>query len=186
MSHNLKLTPPMHEVGNLQVSTTDLHTVHTDLSNGKKETTATAYSESYFDALYNDNSDPWQYQTRWYEKRKRDMCLAVLPQAKYTSAIELGCGNGVFSALLANRCQTLVSIDGNKQAVQLSKQRLAEVGHVKVIQGVIPEILPIAKSHFDLIVISEILYYLSPNDIDTVIAWIQQNLAVGGTLLCCH
>ena len=186
MSHNLKLTPPMHEIGNLQVSTTDLRTVHTDLPNGKKETTATAYSESYFDALYNDNSDPWQYQTRWYEKRKRDMCLAVLPQAKYTSAIELGCGNGVFSALLASRCQTLVSIDGNKQAVQLAKQRLADVRNVKVIQGVIPSVLPTAKSHFDLIVMSEILYYLSPNDIDTVIAWIQQNLAVGGTLLCCH
>ena len=92
----------------------------------------------------------------------------------------------MFSALLASRCHALVSIDGNKQAVQLAKQRLAEVGHVKVIQGVIPSVLPTTKSHFDLIVISEILYYLSPNDIDTVIAWIQQNLAVGGTLLCCH
>ena len=58
MSHNLKLKPPMHEVGNFQVSTTDLRIVHTDLPNGKKETTTTAYSESYFDALYNDNSDP--------------------------------------------------------------------------------------------------------------------------------
>lgn len=186
MSHNLKLTPPLHEVGNSQVSTTDLSASESDFHNSKNDTSAHTYSESYFDALYNDNSDPWQYQTRWYEKRKRDMCLAVLPKAKYTSAIELGCGNGVFSTLLASRCHALVSIDGNKQAVQLAKQRLAEVGHVKVIQGVIPSVLPTTKSHFDLIVISEILYYLSANDIDTVIAWIQQNLAVGGTLLCCH
>ncbi|MEJ6069105.1 hypothetical protein MT378_15285, partial [Psychrobacter sp. 16-Bac2893] len=45
---------------------------------------------------------------------------------------------------------------------------------------------PTIEPAFDLIVISEILYYLSPNDIDTVIAWTQQNLIIGGTLLCCH
>ncbi|SUD90061.1 class I SAM-dependent DNA methyltransferase [Psychrobacter phenylpyruvicus] len=157
-----------------------------------------SYSESYFDALYQDNTDPWQYQTRWYERRKRDMCLAVLPQAEYGRAIELGCGNGVFSELLAQRCQSLLSIDGNKQAVQLAQQRLADLPHVRVIQGVIPEVLltidnepisdnPLAlKAPFDLIVISEILYYLAADDIDTVIAWIEQNLATGGTVLCCH
>lgn len=161
------------------------------------------YSESYFDVLYNDNSDPWQYQTRWYEKRKRDICLAILPQSQYKHGIELGCGNGVLSELLAQRCHALVSIDGNQQAVQLAKERLADLPHVKVIQGVIPnrllnlkasimEAYPLSddtstnKPPFDLIVVSEILYYLSPNDIDKVIAWAQQNLAIGGTLLCCH
>nr|WP_201594435.1 class I SAM-dependent methyltransferase [Psychrobacter vallis] len=165
------------------------------------------YSETYFDALYSDSTDPWQYQTRWYEKRKRDMCLAVLPHAQYGNAIELGCGNGVFSELLAHRCQALVSIDGNKNAVELAKQRLAQSSHVRVIQGVIPNGLltlnetllgadslsdslsncpPPDQSPFDLIIISEILYYLSPADIDKVVIWIEQNLAIGGTLLCCH
>ena len=164
---------------------------------------SSAYSESYFDALYNDNTDPWQYQTRWYEKRKRDICLALLPQSQYDNAIELGCGNGVLSELFAQRCRALVSIDGNERAVQLAKERLAELSHVKVIQGVVPNRLlnlkeaiieayplsndtPTIEPAFDLIVISEILYYLSPNDIDTVIAWTQQNLVIGGTLLCCH
>lgn len=189
----------MNDVSNLHVSKTDLSASKADVHNSKNDTagntssgissntyTVNTYSESYFDALYNDNSDPWQYQTRWYEKRKRGMCLAVLPQAKYTNAIELGCGNGVFSELLASRCQALVSIDGNHQAVQLAKQRLAKSAHVKVLQGVIPAALPNNKSTFDLIIVSEILYYLSATDINTVIAWIQQNLAVGGTLLCCH
>ncbi|WP_367109140.1 class I SAM-dependent methyltransferase [uncultured Psychrobacter sp.] len=169
------------------------------------DTQSSAYSETYFDGLYSDNSDPWQYQTRWYEQRKRDICLAILPQAKYGNAIELGCGNGVFSSLLARRCQALVSIDGNHKAVQLAEQRLIDISHVKVIQGVIPNVLlklkngllkapllsqlddvPTYKPPYDLIIISEILYYLSPTDIDTVIDWIKHNLAVGGTLLCCH
>ena len=164
---------------------------------------ATDYQDSYFDTLYADNTDPWYYQTRWYEQRKRDICLAVLPQAHYNSAIELGCGNGVFSKLLAQRCQNLLSIDGNNNAVQFAKERLAELPQVKVIQGIIPNVLlnleaallsnqlPANQSQdnkpaFDLIVISEILYYLSLNDIDRVIAWVKQNLIVGGTVLCCH
>lgn len=180
MSQHYKSTPPMDFAKPLMVrknETADSLPIDTQAVN---------YAETYFDALYSDNSDPWQYQTRWYEKRKRDMCLAVLPKAQYHNAIELGCGNGVFSALLASRCQALLSMDGNKHAVQLAKQRLADSSHVSVIQGVIPDALPTAKSHFDLIIISEILYYLSPNDIDIVITWITQNLAVGGTLLCCH
>ncbi len=176
----------------------------TILANGSAVSNQSAnYSESYFDALYDDNSDPWQYQTRWYEQRKRDICLSILPHSQYKNAIELGCGNGVFSELLAQRCRALVSIDGNEKAVQLAKERLAESPHVKVIQGVIPDRLlalkdglieaypslsasPIVKPPFDLIIISEILYYLSPDDVDTVIAWSQQNIARGGTLLCCH
>ena len=157
-----------------------------DCSHTDTQMQAANYAETYFEVLYNDNSDPWQYQTRWYEKRKRDMCLAVLPKAQYHNAIELGCGNGVFSALLAPRCHALLSIDGNEQAIQLAKQRLAESAHVNIIQGVIPDALPTAQPTFDLIIISEILYYLSPNEIDIVITWIKKNLAIGGTLLCCH
>ncbi len=200
MNHTSEPKPLMN-ADNLVDSLDYDKTVLDDNSATKRQTSA--YSESYFDALYNDNTDPWQYQTRWYEKRKRDICLAILPQSQYNNAIELGCGNGVLSELLAQRCQALVSIDGNQRAVQLAKERLAELSHVKVIQGVVPNRLlnlkeaiievsplsndtPTIEPAFDLIVISEILYYLSPNDIDTVIAWTQQNLAIGGTLLCCH
>lgn len=166
-----------------------------------KNDRASEYSESYFDALYQGNKDPWHYQTRWYEKRKRNICLSLLPQSQYGRAIELGCGNGVFSELLADRCQSLVSIDGNRQAVSLAKQRLAKINCAQVIHGIIPDIfstLPkLLLQHgaptnnslqptFDLIVISEILYYLSASDIDIVINWVQKHLASGGTLLCCH
>lgn len=176
------------------------HTSKESLANSSQYS---AYSDSYFDKLYNDNTDPWQYQTRWYEERKRNTCLALLPQPHYKCAIELGCGNGVLSELLAYRCQDLISIDGNHQAVKLAKERLAALPHAKVIQGIVPdklfslkelleqrkplsENISISQSPFDLIVISEILYYLSSSDIDIVINWVLHNLALNGTLLCCH
>lgn len=176
------------------------HTSKESLANSSQYS---AYSDSYFDELYNDNTDPWQYQTRWYEERKRNTCLALLPQPHYERAIELGCGNGVLSELLAHRCQDLISIDGNHQAVKLAKERLAALPHARVIQGIVPDKLfslkelleqrkPLSKNTsinqppFDLIVISEILYYLSSSDIDVVINWALHNLALNGTLLCCH
>lgn len=204
MSHNPKSTPPMNLTDTSMNFSNSLNVARTTATGcTQPQPQSDTYSETYFDALYSDNSDPWQYQTRWYEKRKREMSLAVLPQAEYDNAIELGCGNGVFSELLARRCQALLSIDGNAQAVQLAKQRLGESSHVRVLQEVIPHVLlglddallqayPLSdgtlvhKPPFDLIIISEILYYLLPTDIDTVITWIKQNLAVGGTLLCCH
>ncbi|MGE6245880.1 class I SAM-dependent DNA methyltransferase [Psychrobacter proteolyticus] len=176
------------------------HTSKDSLANSSQYS---AYSDSYFDALYNDNTDPWQYHTRWYEERKRNTCLALLPQPHYKCAIELGCGNGVLSELLAHRSQALISIDGNHRAVELAKERLAALPHARVIQGIVPDKLfllkelvgqksfssednSISQPPFDLIVISEILYYLSSDDVDAVINWALHNLALNGTLLCCH
>lgn len=137
----------------------------------------------YFDALY-QHDDPWQYETRWYEQRKRDICLAVLPKPMYSTAIELGCGNGVFSELLASRSQDLLCIDGHETAVALATKRLAAHAHVRVQQGFIPAALP--NHSYDLIVISEILYYLSADEVQAVIQWLTHALNTGGTLLCCH
>lgn len=187
------------------IDATDASTTGLTATTNMANTTSTVDAQTYFDALYDCNNDPWQYQTRWYEKRKRDIGLAVLPQAQYRRSIELGCGNGVFSELLAERCQHLISLDGNEQAVQLARQRLTPLSHVDVIQGIIPHALSNLANltsltetdlsstsdldhhaSFDLIVISEILYYLSPSDIDAVIAWAKQYLTPNGTLLCCH
>ena len=35
-------------------------------------------TDDYFDQLYQDNDDTWHYQQRWYEQRKRQLCLAAL------------------------------------------------------------------------------------------------------------
>ena len=52
---------------------------------------------AYFAQIYADSSDPWQYEKRWYEVRKRAICLSLLPYPHFAKAIELGCSNGVFS-----------------------------------------------------------------------------------------
>jgi predicted TPR repeat methyltransferase len=139
---------------------------------------------NYFDSLYADNTDPWHYETRWYEQRKRDICLALLLKPQYQQALELGCGNGVFSQFLATRCETLTCIDGHDQAVHLARRRLDHLSHVSIVHATIPQNLP--AYGFDLIVISEILYYLSEAEIRAVVIWLHQHLNKDGLLLCCH
>lgn len=138
----------------------------------------------YFDSLYEGNDDPWHYQTRWYEARKRQMCLSALPYAHYGHVLELGCGIGVMSVELARRCNRLLCLDGQARAVQLASARLQAASHVEVRQGLIPQDLP--DGQYDLIVMSEILYYLQPEQLQQVISWVGRHLQPHGSLLCCH
>lgn len=139
---------------------------------------------AYFAEIYANNDDPWQYEKRWYEVRKRAICLAMLPYAHFGNAIELGCSNGVFSKALAQRCDKLICMDGQAEAVKLATQRLQDASHVKVIQGLIPQDLP--SQQFDLIVVSEILYYLTAEQLQRVIDWLNTALTNNGVILACH
>lgn len=142
-----------------------------------------AYNDEYFNQLYQvNNGDPWQYEKHWYEKRKREITLAVLPEQRFKSAIEIGCSTGVLSEILASRCQQLLCLDGHLTAVQLAQQRLP--AHVKVLQAVVPHNLP--EHQFDLIVLSEVLYYLDEAHLQQVVTWLNTYLSDNGCIVACH
>lgn len=140
--------------------------------------------ESYFDSLYSNSGDPWDYRQRWYEKRKRDLTLACLPRQRYTRGFEPACSNGELSAGLAQRCETLLCTDFNTKAVALAKARLAGFPGVEVQQCALPHEWP--QGEFDLIVFSEVGYYLSPEALAEVAVQASRSLSKGGTLLACH
>lgn len=145
-------------------------------------------TDDYFDQLYQDNDDPWHYQQRWYEQRKRQLCLAALPQAQFQRVLEIGCSNGIFSELLAPRCQQLICVDAHRRAVELAQARLARFAHVQVRQQRVPEThLELENGGlFDLIILSEVAYYLRPAELVQLMQQLQQCLSADGTLLACH
>ena len=75
-------------------------------------------------------------------------------------------------------------LDANETAIQLARQRLHAYPHVQVLQRIVPDHLPQQK--FQLIVISEILYYLDPAALQQVLAWLHTALELGGCILSCH
>ena len=112
-----------------------------------------------FDALYAGDADPWEVASSWYERRKLAVLLASLPSEHYSSVWEPGCGIGVATEALAERCERLVASDVSTHAVRRTRERTARFPHVHVVVSEVPEI-PI-REPVDLLVVSEFLYYLA-------------------------
>lgn len=138
----------------------------------------------YFDALYRADSDPWAFRTRWYERRKRDLILACLPRPHFSSAFEPACANGETSAELAMRTDRLLCSDYSAEAVSLARQRLAGFDHVQIEQQALPDDWP--EERFDLVVLGELGYYLSPDAWRRTCARAVASLTEGGVLVACH
>ena len=141
-------------------------------------------AQDYFAGLYQRSNDPWLLRERWYERRKRALTLAALPDEHYRRAYEPGCANGELTAELAARCETLLAADLNPAAVELARQRVAHLQHVRVEQRAIPDDWP--DGEFNLIVISEVAYYLSEAQLAGLIVKLTASLAEDGTLIACH
>jgi SAM-dependent methyltransferase len=144
-----------------------------------------------FDTLYEHSDDPWQLRSRWYERRKRQLTLAALPRERYRNAFEPGCAGGELTVLLATRCDTLLAVDLHRKAVELTRARVAPVpdvlrGHARihVEQRSIPREWP--EGAFDLIVVSELAYYLDDDELHALVERVRLNLTNDGTLVACH
>lgn len=112
----------------------------------------------YFENLYEESTDPWGFETSEYERRKYERTLGALGERRFRRALEVGSSIGVFTAMLAPWCDELLAVDASEKAVELARERLAEHGHVRVERRTLPEEMP--EGVFDLIVASEVLYYL--------------------------
>jgi SAM-dependent methyltransferase len=138
----------------------------------------------HFDALFASSDDPWQFRSRWYEQRKRALTLAMLTCPRYGRAFEPGCANGELTAALAPRCDELLAWDLSERAVALARQRLRAHAHVTVAQGAVPGDWP--PGRFDLVVVSEMAYYLPLAAQQTLARRAAESLEPHGVLLACH
>jgi SAM-dependent methyltransferase len=140
--------------------------------------------EGYFDAMYRADPDPWGFTSRWYEQRKYALTLAALPRPRYARAFEPGCSIGVLSALLAERCDALLSADISAGAVAAARERLRDRPQVSVERRRLPHEWPTGR--FDLVVLSEVGYYLGDDDLDLLLGNAVGSLAPGGDLVAVH
>ncbi len=140
-------------------------------------------SPVYFESLYQQQSDPWNYETSPYEQQKYAETLAALPR-RYQSGLEIGGSIGVLTEQLAPYCQFLLSIDLSPTAQARAKQRCQHLPHVQFQTMQIPQQFPAQK--FDLIVLSEVGYYLCQPDLLKAQQLMIKALLPGGHLLLLH
>jgi len=135
-----------------------------------------------FEARYRADADPWGTLTEPYELEKRRRTLAACGPGPFASACELGAGLGALAAELAPRCGRLIALDAAPTAVAAAAERLAPFAHAEARLAVMPHDLPVDE-RFDLIVASEVLYYLDAAALAATAAWAARALVTGGRLV---
>jgi SAM-dependent methyltransferase len=138
----------------------------------------------YFEGLYGDSPDPWGFETSPYERRKYERTLGALGERRFRRALEVGASIGIFTRMLAPRCDELLAVDVSEKAVEVARERLADRPHVRVERRSLPEEMP--EGRFDLILASEVLYYLVREELLEALRRFEGALLPGGTLLVVH
>jgi LmbE family N-acetylglucosaminyl deacetylase/SAM-dependent methyltransferase len=141
-------------------------------------------AEEVFDAVHHGSADPWNYASSWYERRKRAITLAALPGETYERGLEVGCSIGTLTADLAGRCRSLLAVDASGAAVRRATQRLEGRDGIRVEQRVVPGSWP--EGTFDLLVVSEVGYYLDPTELAELWDQVEASLEPAGVLVLCH
>lgn len=139
---------------------------------------------AYFDQVWGESDDPFGYRSRWYERRKRELLLAVLPWPTFGRGWEVGCANGELTRALAQRCGTLLGTDLHPRAVAAARRRCDGMADVEVRRMEHPREWP--EGRFDLVVVGEMGYYLDAAALDSFARQLQHSLAPDAVLAACH
>ena len=143
--------------------------------------------DDYFDAMYAQSPDPWQLARRWYEQRKYAMTMAMLPLPRYRHAYEPGCSVGVLTEMLSTRCDHVTATDVAATALEATAERLMRGGRsdrVTLERRSLDSGWP--TGDFDLVVLSEVAYYLDAESLREVLDRECPHLVTGATLIAAH
>jgi SAM-dependent methyltransferase len=116
-------------------------------------------------ALYDRTDDPWNFRSSAYEAAKFAATAEALPRARYRSGLEVGCGNGELARRIAPRCDAYTGIDAVPTALAAARRA---VPGARFVEAMLPCDLP--EGDHDLIVLSEVLYFLDAWGIDALAA----------------
>lgn len=138
--------------------------------------------DEQFDAMYADSADPWRFEGSFYEHRKRALTLAVLGRPRYERVLEVGCATGKLTERLAERSNSLIGLDTSGRALAVAA--LHTPSGTRWLQGTAPADLP--DGPFDLVVLSEIGYFLTPGELLATLRGVRERLAEDGEIVLVH
>lgn len=138
----------------------------------------------YFRELYRAAEDPWNFAGSAYEREKYGATLAALPRPRYRRALELACSIGVFTRLLAERCDALLAVDVSEEALRRAAARCAGAPHVRFAPCDLSAAFP--PGRYDLITFCEAGFYFGPVDLARIRDGIAAALPPGGDLVLVH
>jgi len=141
------------------------------------------YDRTHFERLYERDPDPWNFRTSAYEQSKYAATIASLVRPRYAKALELGCSIGMLTQRLASICGEVVAVDTSARALATARQ-LCRCANVSFRQAHLPG--GEWGAGFDLVVLSEILYYLDVPALEVLARRIQTVMLPGAECIAVH
>lgn len=120
-------------------------------------------TKAHLDAIYANTGDPWCFRDSSYEQQKFAATLGILPRPHYDAVLEIGCGNGELGRHLRTRTDRYAGFDAVPRALAEAQKAIPDGTFHR---GFFP--CPLPDGTFDLIVVSEFLYFLDPPGIATL------------------
>ena len=148
-----------------------------------KEENLRSLSKSYFDSLYSNNSDPWNFRTSEYEKRKYATIDKYLKDTKYNKGLELGCSIGEHTSHLAAHCKSLLAVDVSEDAIAEAKVQNALPNVLYKVADILQEF---PEDQFTFISMCEIGYYFDRKNLLSVFQNVADYLEENGDFLMVH
>ncbi|WP_099867229.1 class I SAM-dependent methyltransferase [Pararhizobium haloflavum] len=137
-----------------------------------------------FEDLFRSNPDPWEYESSPFEAHKRKILLNHIGLRCRGRVLELACANGVTTQALLRCALRLTALDSSTTAIAQARARLTDADRLRLIHGELPYGMP--KQQFDLIVVSEIVYYLHRSAYTFLARELLKRLALGGRVVVLH
>jgi peptidoglycan/xylan/chitin deacetylase (PgdA/CDA1 family) len=133
---------------------------------------------------YFATEDPWNYGSS-YEQEKYERQLEILPAGPIGRALELACAEGHFTRQLAPHLGHLTATDISAIAIERARARCSDQPNVEF--GVLDFCADTLPGEMDLIVCSEVLYYLDDlAELRRIAKKVVEALAPGGSFINAH
>lgn len=140
--------------------------------------------DNWLNEMY-EKEDPWNYTTSQGELDRFQSAVELLDVARergrFERAFEVGCAEGVFTRMLADRCENLLAVDIAPAALKRARSRCPE-GNINFNHWDLTA--SPAPANMDLVVIMDVLeLFFKPRDIQSAREKLISALRPGGYLL---
>lgn len=115
-------------------------------------------ARSFFEDLWR-RGDPWELETSELDQSRYARQIAVLGERHYPQVLEIGCGAGAFTRLLASRSGHVVALDIAPAAIARAVAKPTPE-HVEFRVANVMEYDPCREGPWDLVVLAETIYFL--------------------------
>ncbi|EAU42145.1 hypothetical protein FP2506_16969 [Fulvimarina pelagi HTCC2506] len=137
---------------------------------------------SHFSQLYADDGDPWHARASRYEIDKRADNCDQLKGLIFDSGLDIGCGEGHLARALVENgiAHAIHGVDRNEAIVARARRAHADIPALCFETRALPADLP--EGRFDLVVVSELLYFLDERGLATLARLLAERMTLGAGL----